>query len=246
MLTARELARSALNKFSKEASTIARITKTNPPMEAVYQQLFVRDLASAGIVDDFYPVGGASNYSLLYVILRIARELQPTSILDVGAGQSSVLWNRLLKLKCVQRVLTVEDNSDWAQHIASRVDHEILQSPLAARSVGGREVATYDWDAIHAKGPFDVVMCDGPRGSRRYSRYGVLAILEHGLPTDFVVIVDDAERIGEQDTLLAMISRLQANGRRFSLGYVRAQKTQVILAAGKFERAAYFGDRASL
>ena len=41
-----------------------------PAMEGVYQQLVQRDLSRLQIGNDFYPLAGAANYGLLYVLLR--------------------------------------------------------------------------------------------------------------------------------------------------------------------------------
>jgi hypothetical protein len=241
-----EIVRSTTRNIAERTAPLNWLRKTNPALEGVYQEVFRRDLARAGIVDDFYPFGGASNYGLMYIIFRIANELRPTSVLDVGAGQSTILWNRLLNLAWIQRVLTVESDQEWAQHTASRADHEILCSPLNTYRIGGRDVQTYDWESIRARGPFDVVLCDGPRGTQRYSRFGVVDLVDSGLPEDFVIVIDDAERTGEQDTISSIVETLRGKERRFGFGYVRGQKNQAIIAAGKFERAVYFGDRASL
>jgi hypothetical protein len=48
---------------------------TAPSLEAVYRDLFIRDLAAIGVNDAFYPVGSAANHSLLYLVLRCVREL---------------------------------------------------------------------------------------------------------------------------------------------------------------------------
>jgi hypothetical protein len=118
------------------------------------------------------------------------------------------------------------------------VTHEVLVTPLASRTVGKREVTTYDWSAARAGRRFDVVLCDGPRGTPRHSRGGVLAMLDD-LPHDFALILDDAERDGEQDTVGAIHARLQADRVDYGVGVVRAAKTQVLFAGGRFLPATF-------
>ena len=81
---------------------------------------------------------------------------------------------------------------------------------------------------------------DGPRGRDRLSRAGVLSLLDEALPQDFVILVDDAERIGEQDTVRLIHGRLAALKREYTSGSTRAAKTQVVFAGGAFQGAAYF------
>lgn len=225
------------------ARTLQKVNRqslTVPSMEPVYQRLVERDLQRAGIPDEFYPVGAAANYSLLYLILRIAFEFHPASVLDIGAGQSSILWSRLLKAGTVRRVLTVEDNAEWASVIGPRLETQLMLSPLATEDVAGRTIETYDWKEIASQGPYDVIVCDGPWGVPRYSRFGVLNVVDDTLPEDFIIVLDDAERPGEQDTEAAIVSRLDELKRSFRHGHTIARKRQAIIAGGQYRRAADF------
>ncbi|MCC2976607.1 hypothetical protein LK533_07950 [Sphingomonas sp. PL-96] len=209
---------------------------TVPALEPIYRDLFLRELRRLGEEDRFFPVGGAANYSLLYLILRIGVEFRPRSVLDIGAGESTLLWSMLHRRGLVGEVLTLEDDAGWGERIGAQVDHPILVTPLQQRSIAGRTVLTYDWDAAFHEHVFDVVVCDGPRGVPRHSRAGILSALEGDrLGKDFALILDDAERIGEQDTITAIHARLQAQGRSYVAGTVQAAKTQVLFATGRYE-----------
>jgi len=222
--------------FSRQKTSF----RARPALEGVYQTIFMRDLARFGIEDEFYPVGSAANYSLLYLVLRVFRELQPKSVLDIGAGQTSILWSRLFGDAGADRVLTVEHDSQWAGHVEKQIGHEILVSPLEMRQEGEKTVKTYDWAAIRARGPFDVILCDGPHGTAQWSRYGVMSLVDKTLPADFVIIMDDAERDGETQTVDALLSRLETMGRPVRLGKVRGQKVQAVIAGGAYQSAAFF------
>lgn len=211
-----------------------------PAMEVVYRDLFARELARLGEEDRFFPVGGAANHSLLYLILRVACEFRPASVLDVGAGQSSLLWSALRRRGLVGDVLTLEHDAEWGARIAAQVDHPVLVTPLRPARVDGVEVETYDWDQAFEGRRFEVVGCDGPIGATRHSRRGVLAALEADrLPADFLVILDDAERPGEQDTVRAVHDRLGVLSREYAVGVFRAAKSQAAFAGGRFRPAAF-------
>lgn len=210
-----------------------------PALEAIYRDLFLRELKRLDAEDRFFPTGGAANYSLLYLILRIGAELNPASVLDIGAGQSTLLWSMLASRGLVGEVLTLEHDADWGARIGAQVAHSLLVTPLRPRSVGGRSSLTYDWDAVHTRGrTFDVIVCDGPCGTKRHSRRGVLTMLDH-LPDDFALVLDDAERTGERDTVTAIHAGLQARGIDYDVGVVRAAKTQVVFAAGRYRPATF-------
>lgn len=215
--------------------------KPEPALEIIYRDLFVRELAKLGEEDRFFPVGGAANYSLLYLILRVGMELEPRSVLDIGAGQSTMLWSLLLRHGLVGEVLTLEHDADWGARMAAQVAHPVLVTPLREAQVNGRAVQTYDWEQAYDNRGFDVVACDGPIGTPRHSRCGILYAVEVGrLEQDFLLILDDAERRGEQDTIEAVHGRLQEIGRDYSVGVLRAAKSQAAFAGGRFRPAVYF------
>jgi hypothetical protein len=214
------------------------VFQPEPGLEVIYRDLFIRELALLGEEDRFFPTGGAANYSLLYLILRIGSEFRPASVLDIGAGQSTLLWAMLQRRGLVGDVLTLENDAEWAARIGAQVTHEVMVSPLKPMRVGRRTITSYDWDAVKAKRSFDVVVCDGPRGTPRDSRSGVLAMLD-GLPDDFALILDDSEREGEQDTVALVHDRLQAAKRDYAVGVVRAAKTQAVFAGGRYLPATF-------
>lgn len=211
-----------------------------PGLEGSYRHLFLRELARLGEDDVYFPVGGAANYSLLYLILRIAVKLKPASVLDVGCGQTSLLWDRMLHLGHAGRVTTLENDPDWAAEIGGRISHPVVVSELRPLAIAGWSVDTYDWEAVRGLGPFQVIGVDGPMGRPRRSRAGVLQLIDETLPDDFVIYMDDCERVGEQETVGLVHDRLAALDRDYAAGATRAAKTQVVFAGGAFREAVYY------
>lgn len=211
----------------------ADVFAPEPALEVIYRDLFLRELALLGLDDRFFPTGGAANYSLLYLILRIGAEFRPASVLDIGAGQSTILWSMLQRRGCVGEVMTLEDDPEWGARIAAQVEHEVLVTPLRSVKIGGRSTMTYDWGAARDRRQFDAIVCDGPRGTPHHSRGGILSMLGT-LPTDFALVLDDAERDGEQDTIAKVHDCLQTDARDYQVGVLRAAKCQAVFAAGRY------------
>ena len=115
----------------------------------------------------------------------------------------------------------------------------MIVSPLHEMTVAGIATRSYDWQLIRGRGPFEMIVCDGPIGLPRHSRRGVLMLIDSELPEDFVVLLDDAERTGEQDTIEAVHVRLRQLGRDYRAGAGRAAKSQAIFAGGRFSGAIF-------
>ncbi len=207
--------------------------------EIIYQHMFLQGLRAEGIERPFYATRGAANFSLLYLLLRCMTELPVRRMVELGAGQSSLLIDCLARGRAVQ-CLSVEHDPGWAERITGQVAHDVLLAPLVQKSVCGRLTVTYDLDPA-AYGPADLLLVDGPQGSRRHSRRGGLEWVAHALaPEHFLVIFDDAERAGEMDTIRAAVGQLERSGRAFGLRRVRAAHDQVLLAGGRLAPALDF------
>jgi hypothetical protein len=213
-------------------------------LEPVYQRLVERDLARLGIRDEFYAVGSAANYSLFYVILRAVLEFRPARVIELGAGQTSLLLDRLAASGLLPGdIVTVEHDRHWAQHIAAAVKHPVVRIDLIDRPGGDRICGAYDIAALKIAGPIDLLIIDGPPGGTealRFSRHGALPLLKHMNRDGFVVVIDDAERPGETALSSRIEEALQAEGITFRRGAVVSSKRQDVFAGGRCLAASYF------
>jgi hypothetical protein len=234
----------SVQKIRTAISLVNRYEATEPGMESVYRDLFLRELLFSGITDLFYPVGSAANHSLLYFVARCLRELQPQRVLELGAGQSTLLLDQAHRaLGRDIEVMTIEHDPVWIRLIQPQVAHQIEFAMLKPRTVAGRQIEYYDHPMISSGPPIEFLLVDGPPGypeGAGFSRMGALTIVENRIADDFIIVIDDAERHGEQVLFLEMISLLRRQGRRFRENSLKAIKSQLIVAAGRFERAAYF------
>ena len=216
-----------------------------PAQESSYRHLFLRDLARLNIVDNFYPVGAAANYGLLYLLLRCAKELPLARVLEFGAGQTTLLLHELAAaLGTGFTVTTVEHDPFWADASGGRTGRPLVSAPLVPARVGAHAIRWYDPAVVAGLGGgFDLVVVDGPAASTRadlYDRLGFAELVPNLLARNCVVIVDDAHRPGEAALVDACRERLQGWADPLAEGAVMAAKRQHVFACGAYAKAAFF------
>lgn len=214
-----------------------------PALEAVYQHLVCRDLARLQLDDVFYPVGSAANHGLFYIILRAALEFPLASVLELGAGQSSLLLDALARKQVLRaRVRTLEHDEQWAARVTARVAHNVTTVPLRERSEAGISFVGYDLRTVET-GTIDFLSIDGPPAGTietQYSRLGALELAQSIDLTRFLIVIDDAERAGERLLADGMVAALRARGASPAVGHIVANKRQIIIAGGEYVGAAYY------
>jgi len=215
-----------------------------PEMEPVYQALLRRDLGALGLDDEYYPVGGAANHGLLYLILRCFSHLQLGNVLELGSGQSSLLIDRLSRrFPASRQIFSLEHDAFWGATVQRQVAHPVLCGDLRRETVLGHAAHSYDWRLLPAEVSFELLIIDGPPAAddtSRYARLGALGVLPRLAATDFVVIIDDAERAGERLLAREITSFLSAQRRVFRVSETLAAKRQLVIAGGAHLAAAYF------
>lgn len=215
-----------------------------PEMEPVYQALLQRDLEALGLADEYYPVGGAANHGLLYLILRCFNDLELGNVLELGAGQTSRLIDRLnRRFPRPRQVFTLEHDAFWAARIQEQVQHPVLRGELRCERIRGHKAYCYDWTLLPAEASFELLVIDGPVAADRgleYARLGALEVLPRLAARGFVVIVDDAERAGERLLGREIAAALTEQGRSFKMNEILAAKRQIVIAGGAHLAAAYF------
>jgi hypothetical protein len=215
----------------------------SPAMEPVYQGLVERDLARLKIDSRFYPVNGAANYSLLYIIIRAASEFQIEEVLELGAGQTSLLFDALQRSGVIKaNIRTLEHNDDWAAHVSASVSHEVVRTKLVPKDRDHIKFEGYDFMPL-PKRQTDFLVIDGPLAiakTDRFSRLGAIDLVEWINPSRFIVVIDDANRVGEILLAKKFEERLKQMGIKYARGNVMSNKEQVIFAGGTYLSAAYY------
>lgn len=77
---------------------------------------------------------------------------------------------------------------------------------------------------------YQLIVVDGPFGADQpQPRTNIIGLVDNNLADDFVIIFDDAERAGEQDTIRKTKQRLSEKGIKFVEDKRTGIKTQVLL-----------------
>jgi len=216
----------------------------NPPLEIVYRELLLRDLKCLGIEDVFYPVGSAANHGLLYAITRSFQEFLITSVLELGCGQSTLLLDALNRRQNEPiSIRSVDEDETWADRVRASVSHEVVVAKLAPKTIRGHAIRHYGDGYFERTKAYDLIIVDGPIAPPRQdplARLGCLEVIETSLASDFIVIVDDAERKGESILVDCMRAHFKQRGTPFGETSIIAAKRQHIFCGGKFQPATYF------
>jgi len=208
----------------------------------MYFQAFLDLKASLGITKPFFPFGGAANSSLLYLIARAVTSLPITSVCEFGAGQSTLLLDALATDREIT-VDTFEQREFWAVDVRAQLQHpervRVHHSELTAQSVRGQSALFYDIAPISDR-RFDLLIVDGPSGTRQRSRWGSLLALHANLADEFLLFFDDAERPGEMETCAEAVKVLEEQGIKAYVETIEACKSQFVVATERYRAACFY------
>ena len=160
------------------------------------------DAVTAVLPDDSipYPISRALGRLLACLVLRGGVR----SVLELGAGSSSVVLARSLALMGGGRLTSVESWPEWcteqweAVEQTSGVDAhmEVAVPRFRVLRSGPSFVFATARPAIEARGPFDLLFVDAPQCD--YGRDGALPLVLGLLAPGAVIVLDDAGRLQEQ------------------------------------------------
>lgn len=174
----------------------------------------------------FSPGRAAIGYPTLYALYRILDEFQPKNILELGLGQSTKMigsyarWKEQKGEKCEH--IVVEHDNSWIDFFQTQfeissstpiLNMDLIKVPLDALDGSLTEVNIYQNFGTLLQGKkFDLIFVDGPFGSPVYSRMDIIDLLPECLNKSFIIMLDDAERDGEQNTLRMISNLLRESG----------------------------------
>lgn len=188
---------------------------------------------------DFSLFGWAANYSFIYLLFRILDKTSPMSILEFGLGQTTRVTSQYVTNKnSLANLIVCEDNKDWIDIYSP----ELLKSDNI--KINHCELEFFDYEnerndkyanlqEITHNQKFNLIIIDGPTGGgKNFPRSNINDLIKkQHLMNDFIIIFDDAERPGEQLTILKTKEALKEKNVEFIEFKRTGLKTQHVIAS---------------
>lgn len=206
--------------------------------EAVWAQIFNNTISESLWLKDktFSPGRWAVGYPYLYVMYRVLNETRPKRILELGLGQSTrMIAQYAAAFQDVEHIV-VEHDPEWVEFFCN--DFPLPKNTKVVMLE--REMAPYkEAEAVRVfKGfketfqgqKFDFISVDAPLGGdmKQYARIDVLNLIPDGLNENFVIMVDDCNRIGETHTVKEIQEKLSVNQIEYQLGWYDGDKSSAL------------------
>ncbi len=240
-----ELSKGFSEKQNENAQDLKqKIQKAQTEARQNYQELNFADLfhdttlQTAWLKDkSFTCFRGAANYSFLYTLFRVLDNANPQTILEMGMGQTSKLTTQYAAFKHPEaRLDIVENDKNWidlySAQLAKGDNIRIHHQELEFFTVNGIACRKYaDMTPIVQDTKYQLIVVDGPFGADQpQPRTNIIGLIDNNnLADDFVIIFDDAERAGEQDTIRKTKQKLSEKGIKFVEDKRTGIKTQILL-----------------
>lgn len=190
-----------------------------------------------------YPVGGAAGPLLLYLLIRILDEMPVKNILELGAGQSTRLLDAWAQ-ENQGHVVTFEHDKLWADTVSSSINQnstQVLHLPLVEMDTDRGKVNWYACpsDGVLPESGFDLVLVDGPVGSKNLSRYGIVEKVPELMGKEWVIVWDDLDRLSDLQSFAFFIEKLRANGLKHNHILLDGDRTVGIVYTEKYNAARF-------
>ena len=177
----------------------------------------------------------ALGFPAFYVLYRTLEESRPERILELGLGESTKMTYQY-KEHFGASLTVVEHDAEWRDIFCSNwadVSDVVKLLPLEFRGEGINRHVSYSGfvEAVGGK-KYDLILVDGPWGSRHDSRNQILDIIEQNmLADDFVIIFDDAQRKGERQTIRKVKKLLKSKNMTFCSDFYVGEQSVCIICS---------------
>lgn len=181
----------------------------------------------------------AMGFPGLYILFRTLSEIKPKSILEFGLGESSKLTHQYHDHFPETALTIIEQDPFWKEVFCGTVfdvSQAVRVLPLETTGKGRSKHHAYkDLLPILEGNTYDLVIIDGPWGSKRHSRNQILDIIRRNLLSErFVILMDDADRGGERDTIREIEKLLTDLGISYAKGFYRGRKDSCIICSSEY------------
>lgn len=183
----------------------------------------------------FYPGRWAVEYTFLLTLFRIFEHHRFTNLLEFGLGQTSRMVHQYAAFHNVPAI-TVEHDTEWIEftrkdtHNAYPINVKVL--PLEMVDYNGYKTRTYQGvKTAFENQKFDFILVDGPFGSEHYSRSQIIQLAKSNLAETFCIIIDDCNRIGEQETVAEVESVLKKINVKYAINKYQGLSDYVVICS---------------
>lgn len=207
--------------------------------EAVWAQIFNNTITNSTWLRDktFSPGRWAVGYPYLYTMYRALNEMHPKRILELGLGQSTrMIAQYAAAFQDVEHIV-VEHDQNWIDFFCN--DFPIPRNTSVV--LLDREMISYkNAESVRVfKGfretfqdqKFDFISVDAPLGGdmKQYARIDVLNLIPSGLSENFIITVDDCNRVGENNTVKEIQQSLTEHQIDYRVGWYSGEKSSVLI-----------------
>ena len=190
------------------------------------------------IEKDFCPGRWAVGYPYLYVLYRILNESHPSSILDLGLGQTSKMISQYALHFSNTKHIIVESDKNWIDFAKKSFKIKDCSKIVCLDYIMGtykeQEVRIYkNFENTFSNKKFNLISIDAPYGGdmKSYSRIDILKLLPGCLSESFIIMLDDYDRIPEKNTISEMITQLKNSNIEFYTHIYSGEKTCYIITS---------------
>lgn len=189
----------------------------------------------------FAPGRWAAGYQMLYVMYRVLDSTRPKRILELGLGQTTRMISQYSIFYNAEHQV-VENDPKWIEFFATTYEVPdnvkiINLNTIVDKYLDDEAVIMYRGFEEQFRGQkFDFICIDAPLGGKaiKYARVDVLKILPECLEREFVIIIDDTERIGEINTIELIQKTFKENGIQYVMKRYDGRKSSTIFTTKKY------------
>lgn len=123
-------------------------------------------------------------------------------VLECGSGATTILLGILCARRHIE-VWSLENSLEWQDRVTKALEHNRISGVRVCASplVEYGEFVWYDPPLAQMPKEFSLVVCDGPPGTTRGGRYGLMPVMGSRLPPGSTILLDDAGRPGELELI---------------------------------------------
>ncbi len=213
--------------------------------EAVFANIFHDTILNSNWLmnKEFSPGRWAVGYPGLYALYRVLDEINPKRILELGLGQSTELITQYAKKNHDVVHYVTEHDDSWIQFFTDK--HELAKNTEIIKQDIIHTSFKEDDDVIAYKNfmeiiigkKFDFIFIDAPLGglAKIYSRIDILNCIPDCLEEQFVIVIDDYERIGEKRMVSELERILTDSNIEYYKGRYQGVKDTLLIASEQYK-----------